>query len=86
MKLLKFYADWCGPCKTQAKVLESLDNVIIENIDVDTDEGEELADKYNIRGCPTIIFLDNNDNVLERFNGLTSLEDLNKALEKHKDE
>lgn len=52
VKLFRFTASWCQPCKMLAKVLEQ------ENIDipaVDIDAQPELAKKYGIRSVPTIV-------------------------------
>jgi len=63
MKLLKFHADWCGPCKMLTKVMSDIEfpyDVEVVNID----HNEELVTKYNVRGVPTLILLDNSDNVI----------------------
>jgi thioredoxin 1 len=49
--ILKFYADWCGPCKVLEKTLQSI-GVKYKSIDVDTKEGEDLA-MYTVRNVPT---------------------------------
>ena len=50
--LVDFYADWCGPCKMLAPVLEELKNEI-KIIKVNVDENEEVAMKYGVMSIPT---------------------------------
>jgi thioredoxin 1 len=59
MKILRFTASWCGPCKTLAKNLEESNlSVPIEVVDVDVQS--DIAVEYGIRGVPTLILLDEN--------------------------
>jgi len=52
--LVDFYANWCGPCKMQAPVLETLpDNIKVVKIDVD--EEETLARRFGVMSIPTLI-------------------------------
>lgn len=58
--ILKFWANWCGPCMKFKPVMEKVEQetgVLLLNIDVD--KASSLAQKYGIRGIPTTIFLDN---------------------------
>ena len=62
--LVDFYADWCGPCKALAPVLDEVatefeDNTIVVKVNVDEDP--ELAQKYGIRGMPTMLFIKNGE-------------------------
>ena len=68
MKLLKFYADWCGPCKQQSRLLEGFP---IEVQSINVEEEEELTEKYGVKNLPTLILLDNDNNEVSRFSGLT---------------
>ena len=81
--LKDFYADWCGPCKTQDPILEDLeeewgDRVEFEKVDVD--ENQDVANEYQVRSIPTIV-VEDDDGVVERFVGVTQAEDLEDAFE-----
>ncbi|MBO6047555.1 MAG: thioredoxin [Erysipelotrichaceae bacterium] len=55
--LTDFYADWCGPCKMMAPVLEQIDKSIdaLKVLKVNVDEEPELAMKYGIQSIPNLI-------------------------------
>lgn len=58
--LIDFYADWCGPCKAIAPVLEELaaeygDQIYIYKID--TEAEQELAAMFGIRSIPSLLFV-----------------------------
>jgi thioredoxin 1 len=58
--IIDFYADWCGPCKMVAPVLEDLSveyegKIIIYK--VDTDVEQELSAVFGIQSIPTILFI-----------------------------
>lgn len=56
--LVKFGAEWCGPCKKLVPVLEELDREINGNVllvTVDVDKSPETALKYGIMSIPTMI-------------------------------
>jgi len=80
--LLDFYADWCGPCKTQDPILDDLkeewEGIEFEKINVDEDQ--ETANEYQVRSLPTLI-VENDDGVVERFVGVTQADDIEAAFE-----
>jgi len=58
--IIDFYADWCGPCKMVAPILEELSTEYEGKIfvyKIDTEEQSELAGLFNIRSIPTVLFV-----------------------------
>ncbi len=58
--IIDFYADWCGPCKMVAPVLEELAKEYNDKLDIykiDTDDQQELAAIFQIRSIPSILFI-----------------------------
>jgi thioredoxin 1 len=83
VRLKDFYADWCGPCKTQDPILDELlgDYPDVELQKVDVDEEQDVANEYQVRSLPTVV-VENDDGIVERFVGVTQREDIESALEK----
>ena len=76
--LLDFWADWCGPCRMQAPILD----VLAEEMDgkikvgkVNVDEEAALALKYQVMSIPTMVLMDQGVFV-KRVSGVQQLEDL----------
>lgn len=61
--LIDFYADWCGPCKIAAPILEEISHEFAGKIDVykiDTEKEKELAAVFGIRGIPAFLYIPKN--------------------------
>jgi thioredoxin 1 len=73
MKVLKFYADWCGPCKGLTMVIKGAgDKVTIPVEDVNIDENLMMAQDFNIRSVPTMVLVDKEEKELKRVVGSLS--------------
>ncbi len=58
--IIDFYADWCGPCKMVAPILEELSDEYKGKVDiykVDTEAEQELAAAFGIRSIPSMLFV-----------------------------
>ncbi len=75
--LVDFYADWCGPCRALAPILEELDSDrgSTKIIKVNVDEAEKTARKFGVMSIPTIILFKNGKEVSKKI-GLCSKEEL----------
>ena len=83
--LVDFYADWCGPCKTQTPILGELaqefdGRVKFTKVDIDVEENKDLAVKYGVMSVPTLIIFSSGE-VKETMVGVTSKSKLQQKLE-----
>lgn len=77
MKLLKFYADWCGPCKMQTTIIQQAgDKITVPVVEVNIDVDSNAAVTHGVRGVPTMILKDDNDQELKRHVGLMREQEL----------
>jgi thioredoxin 1 len=82
--LVDFWAEWCGPCKMIAPILDELADeysgrVTIGKVDVDSNQ--ELAAQYGVRGIPTLLLF-RGGQVADQIVGLRSKRDLKSSLDK----
>ena len=82
--LVDFYADWCGPCKIMAPIIEELANELQGKAKVgkiNVDENQDLAMEYGIMSIPTIVIF-NKGKELKRLIGVKSKSELLSFLER----
>jgi len=68
LRLVKFTAEWCGPCKKQQPILDSLEPDFSNLIDFqveDIDVHPELAAIYSIQSVPTLLLLNQDGTVIQ---------------------
>ena len=80
MKVLKFYAEWCGPCKAMSKTLETHYKGDVPVEDIDIDKETELAVKDGIRSVPTCILVDENNAEIKRKVGMMLINEFNEFV------
>jgi thioredoxin 1 len=75
MKILKFSASWCGPCKMLSTTIAGIKDEIpypIEEIDIDANS--ELAQAFGVRGVPTMVIVDGDKEVKRKVGAMTAAE------------
>jgi len=83
--LIDFHAHWCGPCKVQSPILKELSNKVngrVRIIKIDVDKNPGIAEKYQVRGVPTLMLFKSGQPVW-RVSGVQSLHQLSRAIEEH---
>lgn len=81
--LVDFWAEWCGPCKAVAPILEELATTYADKakiVKVDVDANGEVAANYGVSGIPTVIIFKDGQEVARRV-GAVTLDEYTKMLD-----
>ena len=82
--LVDFWAEWCGPCKMIAPLLDELADEYAGKVKigkVNVDDHQELAAKYNVTAIPTLLLVKDGQ-VVEQTRGAKSKRDLKASLDR----
>jgi thioredoxin 1 len=85
LTLIDFSAEWCGPCKMQAPILQDLKTKVgdkIRIIKIDVDRNPDAANIYQVQGVPTLILF-RKGQMLWRQSGVATTEQLRQLIDKN---
>ncbi len=80
--LVDFYADWCGPCKVLAPIIEDIDKTAgkdVKIVEVNVDQAQELSMQYGVMSIPTL-YIFWQGKAVKQFVGVQSKEVLLNAI------
>mgnify|MGYP003476202664 FL=1 len=83
--LVDFFAEWCGPCKMQAPILEDLKKRVNDQatiIKIDVDKNQSVAAKYGIRSVPTLMIFKNGE-IKWKQSGVFPAEELERLIKEN---
>jgi thioredoxin 1 len=83
--LVDFWAEWCAPCRMLAPTLDAVAEQFAESagvVKVNVDDNTSTAQRYGIKGIPTLILFSAGKEV-ERVVGATTKESISRMIEKH---
>ena len=85
LTLIDFSAEWCGPCKMQAPILQELKTKVgdqVRIVKIDVDRNPDAANIYQVRGVPTLILF-RKGQVLWRQSGVATTDQLKQLIDKN---
>lgn len=85
IEMIKFGAEWCGPCRMMKPVISQIEEKYADDIEVkitniDVDANPELGTEYGVRSIPMIVFLKDNE-VIQKKVGTVSANEIARIIE-----
>ena len=81
MKLYKFYADWCQPCKAQTALLKDYEGIEIIPVNIEEESSVDLCDKYGVKSLPTLVLVDEFGDIIKIWHGVTHPKEISEAID-----
>ena len=81
--VIDFGAEWCGPCKALAPIVDILSKEYAETVNIgkcDVEENDDVAVKYAIRNVPTLLFI-KNGKIMDRLVGSVAKDSIKTKIE-----
>lgn len=85
VKVVDFWAEWCGPCRMITPIIEELSTEYGETVKIgklNVDENSDVSQRYGIRSIPTILIIKDGE-VVDRHVGATSKAALKAKIDQH---
>lgn len=81
--VIDFWAEWCGPCRTIAPIVEEMAELYANRVNIgkcDVDSADDVVATYRVRNIPTLVFI-KDGNVIGKHVGAISRNDLVAKIE-----
>lgn len=82
--VVDFYADWCGPCRMMAPVMDEVESEMADSditfVKINADEERDLCGDFGVRGIPTFAMISEGE-IVDRFTGVRGKNEFRLTIE-----